>query len=303
MHDAKPIVLLPPSRLDTECWPGGIRALLRGRMTVRVGDVFSIDVGGDVALCRVVAAEKPRGAWDNEGRWRVVTCAWSGPRADLQSALQQKDALAPLRLTRLRGQAHVQSIGGSPPPEFRKVAEYPPSADDRRIGSPRSPGAWQWIANQVRAELEFRADPRKVKAASASAARERKLARAKELRAIRATRRARPKVLGKHDAKALTKLGSAKLTEWRTHPRDFVNAVRAELKEFARALATAPTVTSVVAALEEATRTLNGIDAKWDSAVTTPDAEELVELLVNLAVAAGLDDEFAAQTVDRIRTF
>lgn len=266
---------------------------------VSVGDVFGVPLGKKVGLCRVVAEEKPRGTWDTERRWRVVTCEWVGPRAKVASAL--KSQLSPLKLTRLRGQPHVQSIGGPPPPEFKRVGERAPSAADRALKSPKSPGAWQWVETQLQAELDYRAAPRAFKAKWAAQVAKQKQARATERKTLRSKRAARPTTLAARNEKALAKLGAEKFSTW---PQGgFVASVRKEVKSLARALRASHRVGVVVAAVSKTTRALNRLDAKWENAVTTPDAEELVEVLVGLAVAAGLDGAFAADLVDEVRAF
>ena len=270
---------------------------------VAVGDVYSVRVGPRVGLCRVVASEKPLGSWDKNGRWRVVTCEWVGDPEELAAALERAETFAPVRLERLKGKRHVQSIGGPPPPSFEHVGVHPPDAADRRLRSPRNPGAWEWVPHQLSVELEYRADPVEFEAARKRELREQRAERAAELKRERAKKRARPKSLVGRDVKTLASLGEQAFVEWTSHPPGFVTAVRAEVKSLAVALGHAKGVSGVSSCLKKTTIELNGIDREHDHAFMTPDVEELVEVLVGLAAAAGLDTEYAAQTIDALREF
>lgn len=259
---------------------------------VSVGDVFSVKVGTQRGLCHVVASEKARGSWDAAGRWRVVTCRWVGARSELPAALKRAATFAPLVLTRLRGQMHVQSIGGPPPAGFVHVAVREPSKAVRALRSPRAPGAWQWIETQLKVELEYRADPRAFEARwAAQVAKQRAVLKKATVRAVVAPRSLGPS----RRAPAVPSFG-----EWLA-PRAFVSATRAVLRGLSRKCASVKSVGGAVGAVKQAVGAINRIDAKWGNLITTPDAEELTEALVSIASAAGLDAAFAAQVVDDVR--
>lgn len=273
-----------------------------------VGDVFAAPLGdGRFGLCRIIAAERPRGTWDRSGRWRVVTCAWVGRRLDIEVALRSPDAVAAIVFQRGYG-TPIQSISGPPPSQFTHVGHVPPSAADRRRRSPRSPGAWVWVVSQLQAEMTFRADPEGWRAREREQTQERRRQRAKELAEARARQKAmRGRPLAERDLRALSRLSrTSSLASWRGHhPPPFVRQVRACIADLARSLAQAPPprVSGVVVAVRRTVVAINGLDARWQRRVATPDAEDIVALLVSIGIAAGLDQDRAADVIDQARDF
>jgi len=278
---------------------------------VSVGDVFAVPLAHErIGLCRVIAAEKPRGAWDTQGRWRAVTCEWVGGREGLAAALADPAALAPMRRLSAKGRPHVQSIGGPPPASFVRVGHVAPSASDRRLARPRNPGAWVWVESALATELAHRREPgaadggRGVRAAAAGGKGGAELA---QLRREAKERTARAKApLGVLDRGALARAGGAgALAHWReAHPAGFVREVKTTLRALARTLTEAPRrASAITAALARATKAIDRIDARWEHRIATPDAEDLVALLVALGVAAGLDGAVAEEAVDGTRGF
>jgi hypothetical protein len=62
-------------------------------------------------------------------------------------------------------------------------------------------------------------------------------------------------------------------------------------------------VASLDLALRRVTKALNVCDKRFKHPIQTPDAEELVEELLNIAIAAGLSEQAAALTIDEARAF
>jgi hypothetical protein len=278
---------------------------------VNIGDVFSVPLPARrIGLCRVVAAERPRGTWDKRGRWRVLTCEWVGTRSALRAALADPATTAPMRMLSANGRLDVQSIGGPPPDTFVRVGHLSPSATERRLHSPRNPGAWEWIPPRLANELSFRRDPGAANAERQRRTRERVRKRRAELARLQREakeRKAREKApVAAIDRKALAEHGRARsLAAWRgEHPPAFVREVRTELRALAVAVAKAPRrAPAITAALTRATKRIDRIDARWEHRIMTPDAEALVELLVAIGVAAGLEGSAAEDAIERTREF
>lgn len=290
---------------------------------VDVGDVFAVPLGDErFGLCRVLAAEKPLGPWDRNRRWRVASCEWVGRENEIAAALAdatrmkvQKRTInaAIARAFAVGGQKQtdlgrwdVQSIGGPPPAELRKVGVLAPSAADRKLPAERNPGAWKWVATRVLAELEFREGPDAVRARW-EAAKERDRQTLEAARADDKARKARaPKSLVPVPAGALTlaQLGRKRpLGGWRTGKAEWIAATREVLAALVQQLIARParTPTPVLAAVTRATRALNKIDAAHDHPYVTTDAEALVEALLTIGIAAGVDEDTVALTIDEAR--
>lgn len=275
---------------------------------IAVGDVFRVPLpGGLFGLCLVVAKEKPLGPQEKSGRWRVVTCAWTGPAAEVEKAIKRPKALAPLELTRLKRKAHVQSIGYPVPARLKHVGSVALSAEHLALRG-RTVGAWEWIQPQITIELEFRADPERVRQKFAAANKQATERRREAFAEADRKRKARPTPkVGTIDAKALKAFARMPpLSGWRKyHPVGFVSDVRAALQEFAQSQITTPPtrLASVKSALRRTTKAVNARDRKWKQRIMTPDAEEVVEALINIATAAGMGEEEAEETIDEMRDF
>lgn len=267
---------------------------------VEVGDVFAVRVrNGLYGLCHVVRAEPPRGKWDRAGRWTVVTCTWTGPRTGIAAALRHPKSLAPMKGRGFGGRLDAQSIAGSPPPALRKVGSMTPSASARRLGK-LPVGAWQWIAPKIEDGLDPEATERRRERVRAAAA--------KRLAAARAEEKVRREAMRKIRSLAITADGSAlralartpPLAAWsKHHPRAFVASVRKALGSLARRLAALGASTHAPV-LNELASTSRALDVHHRT-LTTPDAEELHEALVAIAVAAGCNAALAAHQVDAVR--
>lgn len=277
--------------------------------SVAVGDLFSFPLTeNELGLCLVVAAEKPRGPWDKHGRWRVVACEWTGGEAELGAALKNGGALEPMRAQRLKNRLAVQSIGGPPPEELRHVGTAQLSALHRAARSPTQPGAWQWFSGMVLAELTFRRDPQAALANAKTRKAEVARKRRHELKELQQKKdAARSSKLTTPDRKTLTTFSrTPPLASWKKHhPEPFVTAVRKLLQDFAAAQLAAVklSIASLSLALQRATKGLNACDKRFKHPIQTPDAEELVEALLNIAIAAGLSEQAAALTIDEARAF
>ncbi len=237
-----------------------------------------------------------------------MACEWTGGEAELGAALKNGGALEPMREQRLKNRLAVQSIGGPPPEELRHVGTAQLSALHRAVRSPTQPGAWQWFSSMVLAELAFRRDPQaalaQAKARKAEVARKRR----QELKELQQKKQAaRSSKLSALDRKTLTTFSrTPSLASWKKHhPEPFVTAVRKLLQDFAagQLAATKLSVASLSLALQRVTKALNACDKRFKHPIQTPDAEELVEALVNLAIAAGLSEQAATLTVDEARAF
>ena len=159
------------------------------------------------------------------------------------------------------------------------------------------------MQHQLEVEFECRSDPAKFKARCAEATKATRAAEAAERKKHRDKKQAvRPRSLTKRDSEMLTKLGATKFADWDGHPPGFVASVRSAVKQLSLSLREAKTVSAVLTALKRATGALNRLDAKH-GALMTPDVEEVVEVLIGLCVAAGVDEAFAAERVDALREF
>lgn len=276
------------------------------RVKTAVGDVLALAVEpGVVALAWVVAKEPARPGWERE-RWRVVTCAWCGPRAEVERALADPANLAPLRRVWHDDAPLVERFGGPPPDDAEKVGSVAPRRKVPRALT--AEGGWPYVPHYARVAREWRADPaafvarRKAEAERWKAQRDKTRAAAKVVVIV-------PKGLApkRPGAPTLATLARTKwLSKWSNgSERALAKSSRAALVALAEELAEKKpkTQAGVLAAVKRTVRALNRVDATSDRRFVTTHAEDLVEALIDVGMAAGGDERSLEAAIDATRAW
>lgn len=141
------------------------------------------------------------------------------------------------------------------------------------------------------------------------AANERDRLRLEEARAAEKARKERiPKGLVPLPAGATTLAQLARrrpLEGWRTGKAEWIPATREVFVTLVQQLVAKPAKTPgpVLTAVKRATRALNKIDAAHEHPYGTTDAEALVEELLTIGMAAGVDEDAVAIAIDEARAW
>ena len=245
---------------------------------------------GTFGLCRVIGhgGRKPRQyksfKGDADGCFRVLVTRWVGGRKELDRALadpRAKSALIPSFVPTHKGKPYVTWTTQPPPATFVPVGTLLPTPKEQKLEG--SDIVWEWMPMQIKAQLEYEADP------AAYVEKRRKALEPKpvEPQPARMKPRGKPPTLATLARRKPFADWDAKL---RTRARERITTLIATLREKPR----------------QAVRDLRAITAcaksfNREREMGTLEAESLDDVLLEIAWAVGIDVETYGREIDAVR--